>query len=357
MASSETTSTASSLGGEVVLGGGSKPLRLLNAFLEEGGIKTISHPQLKRNKCADRTKRRYIQHTTDILVAVLKVVSPENAGYLWSALQASKVVNDELGVEGILHPSQRVYLEAIAETYKNASSWDTRRQILSVMTGTASLASIQEYIPGLSQYRYTVANLHRLQHGIGTPVPNQPAARLRVDETQLDHFLQFITSPHIVQDLPFGEKCLRLSNGNVLEVPNVIRALIPERITSQYKQYCQEVGFIPFSQRTMLRILSACSATVRKSLQGLDYVAADGASAFDDLANLLHQYSHLVTVATLERWQRTLKNGKLYLKGDFKVNKALSDEKMFGETFCWRFDDKETSLAFSLRRAKNIYRG
>lgn len=266
-------------------------------------------------------------------MAVLKVVSPENAGYLWSALQASKAVNDELGVEGILHPSQRMYLEAIAETYKNASSWDTRRQILSVMTGTASLASIREYIPGLSQYRYTEANLHRLQHGIGTPAPNQPAVRLRVDETQLDHFLQFIASPHIVQDLPFGEKCLRLSNGNVLEVPNVIRALIPERITSQYKQYCQEVGFIPFSQRTMLRILSACSATVRKSLQGLDYVAADGASAFDDLANLLQQYSHLVTVATLERWQRTLKNGKLYLKGDFKVNEALSDQKV-GVTVC-----------------------
>lgn len=41
MASSERTSTASSLDGEVVLGGGSKPLRLLNAFLEEGGVKTI----------------------------------------------------------------------------------------------------------------------------------------------------------------------------------------------------------------------------------------------------------------------------------------------------------------------------
>ena len=92
---------------------------------------------------------RYAQHTGDILVGVLKVVSPENAGYLWSALQASKAVNDELGVEGILHPSQRMYLEAIAETYKNASSWDMWRQILSIMTGSASLAADREYIPGL----------------------------------------------------------------------------------------------------------------------------------------------------------------------------------------------------------------
>ena len=119
--------------------------------------------------------------------------------------------------------------------YKNASSCDTPRQILSIMTCTASLAAIREFIPGLTQFRYTVANLHRLQHGTGASVPRQPTARFRVDEVQLDHFLQFITSPHIVQDLPFGQKSLQLSNGNVVEVPNVIRALIPERITTQYK--------------------------------------------------------------------------------------------------------------------------
>ena len=73
----------------------------------------------------------------------------------------------------------------------------------------------------------------------------------------------------------------------------------------------------------MLRILTACSATVRKSLQGLDYFAADGASAFDDLATLLNQHSHLIPVASLERWQGTLKNAKLYLKGDFKVSCKL----------------------------------
>ena len=124
-----------------------KPLRLLNAFLEECDVKTIDNPQQGWNNYAERTKRRYIQQTRDVLVAVLKVVSPENAGYLWTAIQASKAVNEVLGVEGIMFPSQRLYLEAIAETYKNAGSWDTRRQILSIMTGVASLAAIREYIP------------------------------------------------------------------------------------------------------------------------------------------------------------------------------------------------------------------
>ena len=60
-----------SLGGEVVVGGCSKPLRLLNAFLEEAGVKTVNQLQLEWNKCTDRTKRRYAQQTADILVAVL----------------------------------------------------------------------------------------------------------------------------------------------------------------------------------------------------------------------------------------------------------------------------------------------
>ena len=254
-----------------------------------------------------RKQRKYFQQTSDVLVAVLKVVSPENAGYLWSALQASKAVNDKLGVEGILLPSQSVYLEAIAETYKNTLWWDTRRQILSIMTGIASLPAIQRHISGLTPYRYTMANMHRLQHGRGTAVPTLQTGRLRVDKAQLDHFIHFITCPYIIQDLPFGQKKLHLSNGNILEVPNVIRSLIPERIAAQYKQYC-----------TMLRVLSACNATVRRCLQGLDYFVADGDSAFGELIDLLSQISDMAPVESVKRFQEELKNAKLYLKSDFR---------------------------------------
>jgi hypothetical protein len=93
---------------------------------------------------------------------------------------------------------------------------------------------------------------------------------MKVDKTQLDHFLTFITSEHIVQDLPFGQKYLQLSSGEILETPNVV----PERIVQQYQHSCEELGFTAFGRTTMLNILSECSATVCKSLQGLDYIAA-----------------------------------------------------------------------------------
>ena len=49
-----------------------------------------------------------------------------------------------------------------------------------------------------------VANLHHLQYGIGTAVATKQVGRLHVDDAQLDHFLEFITSPHIVQDCRLG---------------------------------------------------------------------------------------------------------------------------------------------------------
>ena len=41
------------------------------------------------------------------------------------------------------------------------------------------------------------------------------ARRMKVDYAKVDHFLNFIISPHIVQDIPFGERILpteRLQN-------------------------------------------------------------------------------------------------------------------------------------------------
>ncbi len=155
------------------------------------------------------------------------------------------------------------------------------------MADLLSLNETCEYIPRLTEYRWKIARLHSLQHGRGIPVPTNHVHRIRVDEGQLDHFLCFINSPHIVQDLPFGERYLKLSNGTVLETPNVVRSLISSRICTQYTQYCSETDFKPFSEATMRRVLSACAASQRKSLQGLDYYHAEGAKVFDDLRKIV----------------------------------------------------------------------
>ena len=140
---------------------------------------------------------------------------------------------------------------------------------------------------------------------------------MHVDESQPDHFLCFITSPQVVQNLPFGQRYLFLTNANILEIPNVIRSMIPQRITEQYRQFCSETNFTLFRTSTMLRILSSCTTTVRKSLQGLDYFAAEGAKAFDEVTALVEKLGDRHWVL---KCQQLLKEGKQYLKTDYKVS-------------------------------------
>ncbi len=52
----------------------------------------------------------------------------------------------------------------------------------------------------------------------------------RYTEKQLVHFILFIQSPHITTDMPFGERKLKLSNGENVIVPDIIRNIIPTEL-------------------------------------------------------------------------------------------------------------------------------
>ena len=70
----------------------------------------------------------------------------------------------------------------------------------------------------------------------------------------------------------------------------------------------------------MLHILSACCATVRKSLLGLDYIAAEGAKAFGDLCHVVARLQECGLATHVGGdWQKTLKAAQQYLKSDYKV--------------------------------------
>ena len=79
------------------------------------------------------------------------------------------------------------------------------------------------------------------------------------------------------------------------------------------------------SKRKLQRILDVCSASVRKSLQGLDNFSAQGSQAFGDLAKLT---DNLVDCGRPPEWARDVKqhlrSSKQYLKGDYKVRIIIS---------------------------------
>ena len=126
--------------------------------------------------------------------------------------------------------------------------------------------------------------------GRGTTPDMKRSPVERYTDDQLAHFIGFIQSPHITTDIPFGERKLKMSNGEKVVVPDVIRNIIPSRIVSQYLAYCKETvdgnNFKPLASSSLFAILRKCSASTRKSLAGLDNFSSDGATAFDQLRKL-----------------------------------------------------------------------
>ncbi|PFX16505.1 hypothetical protein AWC38_SpisGene19224 [Stylophora pistillata] len=189
------------------------------------------------------------------------------------------------------------------------------------MADKVSFKALKTWLPNLSRYRFNIARHHILLHGRGATVPLAENKRMKVSPPQLDHFLAFITSSYVMQDLPFGAKTLKLSSNTEIRIPNVVRTMIPEQIVQQYQSYCHETGFVPISRCTLCRILKVCSASVRNSLQGLDYVSGEGAKAFDELAAVIENLGDYSRGLSREKSQcEKLKQTKRYLKGDFKDN-------------------------------------
>ena len=289
-----------------------------------------SQLQTSWDKASTRTKRYYTRKAGQGVVAVVKDVAPYETGPLFRELCSSDSLRRQLSDDDSDEETvDNTLMEALSECYQVASNWETRRQILSLMADKVRYNKLLWFIPGLTKYCFTEAKRHCLTYGRGTPVPSVRVARTDVTNLQIEHFITFITSSHIVQDLPFAERSITLSNKETIKIPNVVRMMIPERVVKQYLTFCDESSFKPLSRSTLLRILTVCPASTRKSLHGLDYVSSSGAQAFEDLADVVEKLGDAGEgMGWAKDIQSRLRAGKRYLKSDYKVGYLSSPAEM-----------------------------
>ena len=289
----------------------SKTTDPLNDYLRTREISPIrSRLQRPWEEASERTRRYFVRKAGQGLPTLLQDIARSDSGSLFKPVYSSGVIQRTLqcnGEEATSSSVDKTVMSALAECYRAADNWETRRQILSIMAIKSTLNQLRHWIPDLSQYRFTEARRHCLEGGRGAPVLTAPTPRMRVSTAQMDHS-------------PFGERTIMLSTKETIKVPNVLRMIIPERTVIQYKTYCQESGFTPLSHATLLRILSKCAASVRTSVQGLDYVSAAGAEAFDDLCDVVETLGDVGQgIGWAKQQENNLCASKRYLKSDFKV--------------------------------------
>lgn len=257
----------------------------------------------------------------EVVTTVLEVIAPTDAGLLWSAFKTSKGINARYNEP----KTELSLLNALVESYKQASNSNTRKNILSIIADKLSFSELQKLVPGISRHRFTDARRHGAQYGaeaLATKIEKRDVIlRQRIDPAQVEHFINFITSQNVIEDLPFGRRKLCLTSGEEIEVPNVIRLLIPSRLVDQYLNFCHETGFKPLGKSTLLKVIAeSCGASVRKCMRGLDNYLAEGTKAFDDLRDIVDKLSKVgLKNEKATKLKETLSEAKQYLKGDYKV--------------------------------------
>ena len=95
---------------------------------------------------------------------------------------------------------------------------------MSIMADKLNVKDLQRWTPNLSRYRFNITRHHLLLRGKGTNVKYVKGTRMYIALEKLDHFLSYITSSHIIDDLPFCEITLKLSSNTEIKVPNVVRS-------------------------------------------------------------------------------------------------------------------------------------
>ena len=202
---------------------------------------------------APSTQRYYKQKGQEVINLALDCLAPRQATTLLAELIKKQDAKNKHQKETNAESGE---LSRLMTLYKEATSWSTKREILSVFVNDYTKARLQQIIPGLSIWAIDEARKHVAKVGIGKPVPRiEPISRSRLDLTKVDHFLDFISRPNFLQDVAYGAKSLKLSSGDTIEIPNVVRTVIVSRLVDLYRRYCQETAFEPLGRSTLFSIL------------------------------------------------------------------------------------------------------
>lgn len=214
-----------------------------------------------------------------------------------------------------------VVLTNIKDAYYSSKTREDRKHVIALIAPGVPLSVLQEYIPGITHDYFTSARkLFAETRGTRlTPAENR---RIKYDEKKVKAFINYITSAHVVTDLPFGQSKATYTSGEKTDIPNVVRNQRKSRIADEYLQYLKQSGEttdLALSKSSLLRILNFIPAQRRKSVQGIDYFTFAGVEGIDKLIELIRT-AGLFNQAFVDLTSLNLAHLKHYLKGDYKIS-------------------------------------
>ncbi|XP_062571122.1 uncharacterized protein LOC134233147 [Saccostrea cucullata] len=255
-----------------------------------------------------RTQRYYIQISKDIVLHLFEMIAPSQSHILIKELFSREFLwnNDD----------ERV-LKIFVKAYEDASDSPAhQKELLSLFSHQYPKELLLQSIPGMTKWRIDTARQHANTSSKNTEV-TQKSAFSRLPFDKVEHFVDFLSQPHYIQDIAYGERTIKLSTGQSIHIPDVVRTLIGSRIITCYLSYCKDTEFSPCSRSTLYSLLNRCAASQRKSLSGLDNTTADGISSFEKLVSVTESMeSYGLQPTKSEDIMNRLRASKHYLSCD-----------------------------------------
>lgn len=233
----------------------------LNNFLRQAdGRVSPVRSQLNTNvqSISSSTRRYYKRKGMQAVETTLDAIAPGQSKWLLQQVLESYSHSADSDV----NLPEKTLLARLIILYNEARNWYTRQQILSVFVNDYSKTELLSFIPGLTKWRIDEARKHAFLTSPGQVIDPPVLQRCRLDPVKVDHFLDFISSPSFLQDVAYGTKNLKLSNGETIEIPNVVRTVVASRLIHLYQLYCTESGFEPIGRTTLLNMLKVKESNV-----------------------------------------------------------------------------------------------
>jgi len=167
-----------------------------------------------------------------------------------------------------------------------------RITILSIFCQKYSLEQLLTFSNSINPYLVKHARMQAKLLGPGSMKKASKIVRPKLSLPKVTHFLQWLVDYGYMQFASYGKLTLKFKSGVVKEFGNVILTEIRAQVIRLYLQDCQylELSTIsdsPLNERALYRVLETIKFTEKKALSGLDSVAVDGQTGFENLLNLI----------------------------------------------------------------------
>ena len=140
-------------------------------------------------------------------------------------------------------------------------------------------------------------------------------------QEKMEHFLEFLLSRGLLQDVAYGVNKIKFDSGEQPKVANAILTMKYSHTIAFYKDICQEINYSAMSDTSLWRVLHRINPSQRKALAGLDDFTAAGMNGFQVLLGIAEKWKY-------QDIAKSLHKGKRYLKSNYPA-KCSEDS-----TFC-----------------------